>query len=81
VNEDTPASVRFTVRPWSPRPSFVVIHGVNTRAPTLRFVRIDGQPIPLDPPHQFLPDRGTLILQLDAARPATVTITTSPPRP
>ena len=79
VNEDTPASVRFTVRPWSPRPSFVVIHGrEHPSAPALDSVRINGQPITLDPPHQYLPDRGTLILQLDAARPAIVTIRTKP---
>ena len=76
LTEDTPASVRFTVRPWSPQPSLVVVHGVNAIAPTPPIVRINGQPIALDPPHQFLPGRGTLILQLEDARPATVSITT-----
>jgi hypothetical protein len=78
--EDTPDSIQFTVRPWSLQPSFVVVHDVNvsTRAPSLRFVRINGQSIALDPPHQYLPDRGILILQLAASKPATVTIAAKP---
>ena len=68
--EDTPASVRFTVRPWSPRPSFVVVHGVG-RAPSLT---VNGQPIAFGPasPHQLLPDRGTVIVRLDGPRPSIV---------
>ena len=74
VIEDTPASARFTVRPWSPRPSFVVVHGLTARPPASSGVRIDGQPVTLEPPHQYLPDRGILILQLAAARPAALSI-------
>jgi hypothetical protein len=81
VIEDTPASARFTVRPWSPRPSFVVIHGMTGRSHGLSGVQIDGQPVALEPPHQYLPDRGTLILQLEPARPASVSIATGPPSP
>lgn len=55
-----------TVKAWSPQPSFVVIHGLHpgpaSKAPPV--VRLDGQPITLDPPHQYLPDRGTLILEV-----------------
>jgi hypothetical protein len=76
--EDTPASLQFTVKPWSPRPSFIVVHSVNGRADAPLFVRINGQHIALDPPQQFLPDRGTLILQIGAFKPATVTISTKP---
>jgi hypothetical protein len=79
--EDTPVSILLKVRPWSPRPSYVVVHGVRTRAARNPTVQIDGQPIAIEPPHQYLPERGSLILQVGAARPATFSITTEPPSP
>jgi hypothetical protein len=43
-----------------------VIHGLHPgpASKTPPVVRLDGQPITLDPPHQYLPDRGTLILEV-----------------
>jgi hypothetical protein len=37
-------------------------------------VRLDGQPIALDPPHQFLPDRGTLILEVQGRKPVALEV-------
>ena len=61
VAEDQAGQVHLSVRPWSPRPSFLVIHGLGEHPPA---VQVNGQPLVLEPPHQFLADRGTLILQL-----------------
>jgi len=73
---DQPGSAHFTVKAWSPRPSFVVIHGLHpgpaSKAPPV--VRLDGQPIALDPPHQYLPDRGTLILEVQGGKPVAVEV-------
>ena len=73
---DQPGSAHFTVKAWSPRPSFVVIHGLHpgpaSKAPPV--VRLDEQPITLDPPHQYLPDRGTLILEVQGGKPVAVVV-------
>jgi len=73
---DQPGSAHFTVKAWSPRPSFVVIHGLHpgpaSKAPPV--VRLDGQPIALDLPHQYLPDRGTLILEVQEGKPVAVEV-------
>ena len=73
---DQPGSAHFTVKAWSPRPSFVVIHGLHRRpaSKALPVVRLDGQPIALDPPHQYLPDRGTLILEVKGGKPVAVEV-------
>ena len=63
---------RFTVKPWSLRPSYLVIHGPKGHSPRLSNVQVNGQPIPVGSPHTELPDRGTLILQLDGGRPSVV---------
>jgi hypothetical protein len=67
VVEDRAGLARFTIRPWSARPSYAVIHGVG-RTPSLT---VNGQVIPLGPdcPHQHLLDRGTLIVRLDGTKP------------
>jgi hypothetical protein len=61
---DEPDEAIFTVRPWSTQPSFVVVHGfpVGAKPPA---ARIGGRPIELNPPHQFLADRGTMILRVE----------------
>jgi len=47
---DQPGSAHFTVKAWSPRPSFVVIHGLHPgpASKTPPVVRLDGQPITLE---------------------------------
>ncbi|MGO8899980.1 MAG: hypothetical protein ACLQU5_16750 [Isosphaeraceae bacterium] len=37
-------------------------------------MRPDGQPITLDPPHQYLPDQSTLILEVQGGKPAAVEV-------
>jgi len=60
--------VRFTVKGWSARSYSVLINGL-TRAPALE---IDGKPVGLGSPHQFLAGDGRLILQLSGT--ATVNL-------
>ncbi len=64
------------VKPWSPRPSFVVVHGLHLGPATkaLPVVRLDGQPIAHDPPHLYLPDRCTLMLELRGHKPVAVEV-------
>jgi hypothetical protein len=75
--QDHADSARFTVHPWSPRPSFVIVHGVSGKErgdQTPPKVRVGGHQISLEPPHRFMPNRGTLIIQLEGAKTATVEI-------
>ena len=73
---DQPGSAHFAVKAWSPQPSFVVIQGLHpgpaSKAPPV--VRLARQPITLDPPHQYLPDRGTLILEVQGSKPVAVEV-------
>jgi hypothetical protein len=69
---DTPGRASFTVAGWSERPYSVVVHGLRS-APRLM---IDGKAAAVQPPHQFLPDPGSLILQLQGT--AAVAIETAP---
>jgi len=54
----------------------VVIHGLHpgpaSKAPPV--VRLDGHPITLDPPDQYLPDRGPLILEVQGGKPVAVEV-------
>ena len=61
VEADQAETARFHVHPWSPRPSFLVIHGLGDQAPE---VQINGQTVSREAPNVFLADRGTLVLQL-----------------
>ncbi|MFO0949677.1 MAG: hypothetical protein U0835_00705 [Isosphaeraceae bacterium] len=74
VAEEGENRARLTVRPWSPRASSAVIHGVRPGTS----LSIDGQPIApgANSPHRLLPDRGTLILRLEDGKPAALRLTT-----
>jgi hypothetical protein len=72
--EDKPTAARFTVRPWSRRPSYVLVHGAKGRDKAPPEVRLNGRITPLEVPHRFLPDRGTLILQFEGNKAAVVEI-------
>jgi hypothetical protein len=63
--EDAEGRASFTLRPWSPRPSSAVIHGLRAGVS----LRMDGRPIAFGPgsPHRLLPERGTAILRLEGA--------------
>jgi hypothetical protein len=50
----------FTVRTWSPRPSWLLMNGFQS----MPRVRIDGADTPLTAPHQFQSAEGRLILQI-----------------
>ncbi|MER3474422.1 MAG: hypothetical protein C4335_10415 [Armatimonadota bacterium] len=61
VHEDTKTRVRFGVGPWAKkRPCYVLVNGL-TREPE---VRVNGKPIPIIPPHQYLPEGGNLIVRI-----------------
>jgi hypothetical protein len=75
--QDQADSARFTVHPWSPRPSFVIVHGVSAKErgdESPPKVRLAGHEIALEPLHQFMSRRGTLIIQLEGAKITTVEI-------
>jgi len=76
VIRDRRGLARFTVKTWSPWPSFVVIHGLHPEAVSkaLPVVRLDGQPIALNPPHLYLTDHGTLILGIKGDKPVEVEV-------
>jgi hypothetical protein len=57
--------VRFDVQPWAERPYFVLINGL-TQKPR---VKLDGKPVEIALPHQFLEKEGVLILRLEGATP------------
>ncbi|HNU99020.1 MAG: hypothetical protein KA191_04585 [Verrucomicrobia bacterium] len=61
--EERTDGVRFTVNTWSARSCSVLINGL-TRAPALE---INGQPVGLGSPHQFLAVDGRLILQVSGS--------------
>jgi hypothetical protein len=67
--------VSFSVDPWLPGASRVLIDGV--RQPPL--LMIDGQPVELTAPHQYQANPGRLVIQLD--RPAAVDLQVPLPRP
>jgi hypothetical protein len=74
---DQADSARFTVHPWSPRPSFMIVHGVTGKERGDRTppkVRVGGNQIPLEPRYHYMPNRGTLIIQLDGAKATMVEI-------
>lgn len=78
VVHDRTDSASITVQPWSPRPSFLVIHGLHSR-PGMNaspVVRLDGQPIALALPHRYLPVRGTLILEIQGGKAVAVEVKT-----
>jgi hypothetical protein len=65
VAEDGKERAAFTLRPWSPRPSTAVIHGVRKGVA----LRMDGRPVAFGTgsPHRLLPERDTAILRLEGA--------------
>ncbi|MGC8785763.1 MAG: hypothetical protein ACP5RN_15450, partial [Armatimonadota bacterium] len=56
-----PRSIRvsFRITPWLPRRYYILVNGLD-RIPQ---VRVNGVPITIAPPHQYLPS-GSLVLQL-----------------
>jgi hypothetical protein len=77
---DQPASTSFKVKAWSPRPSFVVIHGLH-RSPVgkaVPVVRLDRQPVAIELPHQYLSERGTLILEVKGSQTVAVEVARDP---
>ncbi|MBI2928438.1 MAG: hypothetical protein HYY24_22440 [Verrucomicrobia bacterium] len=52
--------VSFTVTPWSPRPSYVLVNGLS-KAPSARF---DGRTVEFGSPHEYHPAEGRLTLQI-----------------
>jgi len=59
--EQTDSGMSFTVRPWFPGPSRLLVTGAR---PT-PVVRIDGQAVALAEPHQVQTAEGRLVLQLE----------------
>jgi hypothetical protein len=57
---ETARDVSFTVRPWSDRPSRILVNGFRERPA----VRLNGQAILLEHPHHYQPVEGRLILEL-----------------
>jgi len=60
VREDRQNRCRFRLKSWMNRPYFVLINGLSQRPQ----VRVNGQPLTVAQPHQYLSDGGNLILQL-----------------
>lgn len=60
---------QFKVTGWSEKPYFILINGLKT-APQ---VRLNGETISLKAPHQFNPEKGRLILQLQGTKTAEIT--------
>jgi hypothetical protein len=54
--------VSFTVRGWPDSPYTLFIAGLPSSAPR---VRINGRETPLSSPHEYLPEKGWLLLQLE----------------
>jgi len=58
---DSADRVSFTVRGWTGQPYYVLV--VGCKAPPR--VRIDGRPVTLEAPHQYMADAGRLILRVE----------------
>jgi hypothetical protein len=70
---DEPGACRLTLKPWSQRASFLVIHMANPGIRP-RKVLVDKLPVDLDSQREFLQDRGTLILLLPNDKPTAIEI-------
>ncbi|MCL4176951.1 MAG: hypothetical protein KJ072_04295 [Verrucomicrobia bacterium] len=58
---ERPGVVAFTVNPWSTRPGWLLVNGLQ-RQP---LVRINGRETPLDHPHQYEREKARLVLRLE----------------
>ena len=59
--EESAAGVKFTVRGWSPRPYYAVVHGLR-QTPQ---VRVNGAKVALSEPHEYQVAAGRVILRLE----------------
>jgi hypothetical protein len=67
VTKDNADEAKFTVRPWSPRPSYLVIHGPGQHRPTLNG---EGQLLVIEPSGH----PGTAIVQLEGPKPVALEV-------
>ncbi|MDW8289874.1 MAG: hypothetical protein RMM06_04080 [Armatimonadota bacterium] len=70
VLADRKGLCRFRVRCWSERPCFVLVNGCSMPPQ----VKVNGQPVPLRSPHQYLPEGGNLILQIQGEAEVEITL-------
>ncbi len=61
--KDGAGGVRFRVRGWIGEPYYVLVAGLASEPA----VRINGRPVVLGAPHEYLPDRGRLILRVEGS--------------
>jgi hypothetical protein len=70
VISDRKDSCKFRVKSWTDRTYYVLVNGL-TRQPQMK---INGQPVAIASPHQFLHDGGNLILQVQGEAEVEITI-------